>query len=234
MSQQCAPSQVSSAVQQVRLENDQLRRYLEAQKKVITSLERRVGRSLESLGVHLEALSATANSTQDWETSVEFVQSEVSSLSDLLADAMLLQKLEAGKLEVKLEPLPIATMLGCVSRHLSQAKTNSPVRLICEFDASLPLVWASQELLEAVLTDLLARGLRYSDSDVPVVLGAKVVDEQVLIYITAQRFAPVGNLDFATEIVLCCRRVEVQQGKITCQQRPDGMQTVAIAFNCVV
>lgn len=230
VSQSCAPSQTSSAIQQLRLENEQLRRYLEAQKKVIASLERRAGRSLELLGVRLETLSATAVSTQDWETSVEFVQSEVSSLSDLLADAMLLQKLEAGRVDVHLESLPVAATLTSVSRHLSSTKTHNSIRLICEFDADLPTVWASQELLEAVLTDLLARSLRYSDGDAPVVLGAKVVGDQVVIYITAQRFAPVGNLDFATEIVLCCRRVEVQQGQITCQQRQDGLQTVAIAL----
>ncbi|EKQ69763.1 hypothetical protein OsccyDRAFT_2408 [Leptolyngbyaceae cyanobacterium JSC-12] len=233
MSQQCAPVQIHSYIQQLRLENDELRRYLDAQKKVVASLERRVGRSLESLGVHLEQLSANVSTTLDWQTSVEFVQSEVSSLTDLLSDAMLLQKLEAGKVEVHLEPLPIVPLLSCVSRHLADEKAGKPTRLLCEYDASLPPVWASQELLEAVLTDLLARSLRYSDSDSPVVLSAKAVEHQVLIDITAQRFAPIGNLDFATEIVLCCRRVEVQQGKITCQQRPDGLQTVTLAFKSV-
>uniref|UniRef100_A0A832H458 HAMP domain-containing histidine kinase n=1 Tax=Oscillatoriales cyanobacterium SpSt-402 TaxID=2282168 RepID=A0A832H458_9CYAN len=231
MSKQCAPSQVSSYIQQMQLENGELRRYLEAQKKVIGSLERRVGRSLESLGVYLDKLSASASSNLEWQGSVEFVQNEVSSLSDLLSDAMLLQKLEAGKVEVNLEPLLVAPLLSAVSRHLSDVKADKPLRLICEFDSSLPPIWASQELLEAVLTDLLARSLRYSDSDSPVVLGAKAVGVQVFIDITAQRFAPVGNLDFATEIVLCCRRVEVQRGKVTCQQRPDGLQTVTLTFD---
>ena len=85
-------------------------------------------------------------------------------------------------------------------------------------------------MLEAVLTDLLARSLRYSDDNFPVVLGVEASEQTVHIYITAQRFAPIGNRDFATEIVLCCRRIEVQQGNVTCQQRPDGLQTVTLTL----
>ncbi|MGC8711749.1 MAG: hypothetical protein ACP5RH_05100, partial [Leptodesmis sp.] len=80
---------------------------------------------------------------------------------------------------------------------------------------------------------LLARGLRYSDSTSAVVLGVAAVDDWVHLYVTAQRFAPIGNRDFATEIVLCCRRIEVQKGKVTCHQRPDGLQTVTIALQAV-
>jgi len=228
MSQSCAPIQVSAAVQQLQIENCELRRYLEAQKKVIASLERRVGRSLDSLGVRVSQLTAAAGTEEAWQASIESVQQEVNGLCDLLSDAMLLQKLEAGKVDIHLEPLSLHPILTAVSRHL--LKGDTAVRLICEFDPCLPTVLADQELLEAVLTDLLARGLRYSDSDVPVVLGARQNGDFANLYVTAQRFAPVGNRDFATEIVLCCRRIEVQNGIVTCQQCATGLQTVILAM----
>lgn len=223
-----------SSVQCLRAENEELRRYLDAQKKVLASLERRVGRSLESLGVRLEHLSGTVNDASDWQANLGFVQDEVSALCDLLSDAMLLQKFEAGKVEVELAPLPVETVLNAVTRHLLTANDSSPVRLICELEQPLPIVLGDQEMLEAVLTDLLARSLRYSDVDFPVILGVQAIANEVQICITAQRFAPVGNRDFATEIVLCCRRIEVQKGKVTCQAGPDGLQTVTVALQRAV
>jgi len=40
----------------------------------------------------------------------------------------------------------------------------------------------------------------------------------------------MGDRDFATEIVLCCRRIEVQQGQVTCEHRPNGLQVVKISL----
>ncbi|GAB4346958.1 MAG: hypothetical protein OHK0047_40930 [Leptolyngbyaceae cyanobacterium] len=232
--QPSSPTQIgSSSLQRLQSENFELRQYLEAQRKVIASLERRVGRSLESLGVYVQAIASAPDTGSQWQSSINSIQSEVDSLCDLLSDAMLLQKLEAGKVQPKLEPLELEPLLNCVSRHLLEPRSQDPVRLICEFGASMPKIWADQELTEAVLTDLLARGLRYSDSTSAVVLGVAAVDDWVHLYVTAQRFAPIGNRDFATEIVLCCRRIEVQQGKVTCHQRPDGLQTVTIALQAV-
>lgn len=230
MSQPCLLPQADVTLQQLMAENAELQKYLAAQKKVIASLERRVGRSLDSLGVHVTHLSEQGNLTSNWQEHLNSVQSEVDSLCDLLADTMLLQKLEAGKVEVNLEALNLQPVLGSVSRHLLEPKDGSQVRLLCEISSQLPLALADQDLTEAVLMDLLARGLRYSDLDRVVILGASADQEYVHLNVTAQRFAPPGNREFATEIALCCRRIEVQRGKIACQPRPDGLQTVTISL----
>jgi signal transduction histidine kinase len=224
----CSQTQNSPATQRLQAENEKLCLYLAAQKKVIASLERRVGRSLDTLGVHVKQLTETSKVASQRQQHIHSIQHEVDSLCDLLADAMLLQKLEAGLVEVHLEALSLHPMLTGVTRHLQ--KETAATRLICEFESNLPLIRADQELLEAVLTDLLARGLRYSDADSPVVLGAKCYQNQAHLYVTAQRFAPVGDRDFATEIVLCCRRIEVQNGVVTCQQSANGLQTVTLAL----
>lgn len=231
MSQPLAATQVSSnMLQQVQQENAELQRYVAAQKAVITSLERRVGRSLEALGVHLQPLTLSQSDNAVWNCHLTAVQNEVDRLSDLISDTMLLQKLEAGKVEIKRERLEVSALLTAVSRHLLEPKDDRPVRLVCEIERSLPEALADQELTEAVLTDLLARALKYSDSGSPVVLGAEAVADWIHFRVTAQRFAPAGNRDFATEIVLCCRRIEVQMGEVTCQHHPDGRQTVTIAL----
>lgn len=230
MSQQLASHRIpSDALQQLQKENAELQKYLAAQKVVIASLERRAGRSLETLGIHINYLAAAKDSS-NWYSHLDSVQNEVDRLCDLISDTTLLQKLEAGKVEVKLERLDLRPILVAVSRHLLDCKDGRTVRLVCEVDSSLPEALADQELTEAVLTDLLARGLKYSDPDIPVVLGAERVGGQIHLRVTAQRFAPAGNRDFATEIVLCCRRIEVQRGEVTCHHPPDGLQTVTIAL----
>jgi signal transduction histidine kinase len=211
-------------------DNAQLQQYLNAQKVVTASLERRAGRSLESLGVHLNRLTDALPVPEQWQQHLSQVQDELDSLCDLVADTLLLQKLEAGRVEVRLEPLDVHHLITVVTRHLRDPKRGSSTRLICQSEADLPWAIADQDLTEAVLTDLVARGLKYSDPDTPVALEAEHSGEQLNLHVTAQRFAPPGNRDFATEIVLCCRRVEVQQGQISCQQRPDGLQTVTITF----
>jgi signal transduction histidine kinase len=231
MTQSCLPlSAVSPSLQQLQAEKLELLRYLQAQKVVIASLERRVGRSLESLGVHVKQLTHALGDSVSWERYLTSVQSEVDCLCDLISDTLLLQKLEAGRVEVRLDCLNLHPLLMSVTRHLLDPKDGGLTRLICEIDPILPPALADQELTEAVLTDLLARGLRYSDPNLPVVLAADASHDQVCLRVTAQRFAPQGNRDFATEIALCCRRIEVQQGQITCNQRPDGLQTVTIAL----
>ncbi|WP_421657677.1 sensor histidine kinase [Leptothermofonsia sp. ETS-13] len=197
---------------------------------MIESLERRVGRSLEAFVKQLRCLTESPQGCPDWQPHLDSMQQEVSSLCDLIADAMLLQKLEAGKVSVRLESLDLYPLLESVSRHLINTKAGSTVRLVCEIDPRLPHVLADRELTEAVLTDLLARSMKYSDPGSPVVLAARSVAGKVFLQVTAQRFASPGDRDFATEVVLCCRQIEVQNGQVTCQHHPDGLQTVVITL----
>lgn len=229
MSQQCALVESDSAsLRQLQTENAELQKFLAAQTAVVRSLERRVGRSLETMGVHLQSLSDGLQGPA-YRTHLDSVQNEVDRLCDLIADTLVLQKLEAGKVEVQLERLDLCLLLEAVSRHLLGPK-NGLVRVSCEVSPFLPYALADSELTEAVLTDLLARGLKYSDANVPVLLSAESIGDRIHVCVTAQRFAPEGNRDFATEIVLCCRRIEVQNGEVTCHPHPNGLQTVTIAL----
>jgi signal transduction histidine kinase len=238
MSQSSIATQVDSALmQQVQAHNEELRRYLTAQKAVIDSLERRVGRSLDTLATYLDRLTAASGSSA-WQSNLACLQNEVNCLSDLLADTLLLQKLEAGKVEIQLNSLNLRSLLLSVSQHLLTPKLGNQARVILELEENLPNVLADDELTEAVLVDLLARGCKYSELTTPIVLGAEGVGDsakrdevvRVQIKVTAQRFAPPGDRDFATEIALCCRRIEVQGGEVACELHPDGLQTVTVTL----
>jgi signal transduction histidine kinase len=216
------------SLQEVRSENDRLQRHLIDQKSVIDSLERRAGRSFGVVENHLTQLVAALQDQSSFDQHLHLIQHEVNSLCDLLSDAMLLQKLEAGKVDVRLVAIDLHYLINSVSRHLLEPRCNDAVRLVCQIEADLPTVLADQDLTESVVTDLLARTLKYSDPSSSVVLEVGQQHGFVELRLHAQRFAPPGDRDFATEIVLCCRQVEVQNGQITCQTKADGTKTVVI------
>jgi signal transduction histidine kinase len=231
MSQQSVFSQTRSpSLEQVQLENTQLQQSLSAQRLVIDSLERRAGRSLSVVDGRLSELTQSLDNTAVWDIALCTMQHEISSLCDLISDAMLLQRLEAGKVEFKLQPLDLGELVTLASSPFIEPQCSERAQLIVQVPALLPPVLADQELTEAVVIDLLARSLRYSDPENPVVLEATRADGKVILRITAQRFAPPGDRDFATEIALCCRRVEVQNGEITCSQSADGSKIVTIGL----
>ncbi len=223
MSHQCAPFALSltslEATETVDLQNQ-----IRSQKKLVAAIERRVGRSLTSIQTHLTQLNQLFHDSSEWQINIASMAAELQQLGDLLADATLLQKIEAGKVTVQLEVLELPLLLDCVSRHLLAPKGKTP-RLICKVPATLPAIIADRDLLEEVLTNLLGRSLKYSDPDVTTILEVTPLGSQMTISIIAQRFAPAGHQDFAPEIALCCKQVAVQSGEVTCQM-PSADSTI--------
>lgn len=226
MSQQCAPLPLSSPALE-ELERADLRNQLKSQQKLVTAIERRVGRSLTLIQTHLTQLNQLLHDSSEWQVNIASMADELHQLGDMLADATLLQKIEAGKVTVQLEVLDLHLLLDCVSRHLL-APRGEAARLICKVPAVLPSIIADRDLIEEVLADLLGRSLKYSDPDSMIILDVTCFESQVAISITAQRFAALGERDYAPEIALCCKRVEVQNGEVTCQMGLDGSTQVTI------
>lgn len=228
MSQQCALLALSLTSLEV-IETTDLQNQLRSQKKLVAAIERRVGRSLDSIQTHLTQLNHSFHDSANWHTNIALMAAELHQLGDLLADSTLLQKLEAGKVTVQLEALDLHLLLDCVSRHLLAPKGTAS-RLICKFPAVLPSIIADRDLLEEVLADLLGRSLKYSDPDVTTILEVTRLESQVTTSITAQRFVSSGERDYAPEIALCRKRIEVQNGEVTCQMLLDGSTIVTVTL----
>ncbi len=204
-----------------------LRNQIKSQQKLVSAIERRVGRSLNSIQTHLTQLNQLLHDSSQWQTNITAMAAELHQLGDLLADATLLQKIEAGKVNVQLETLDLHLLIDCVSRHLLVSKDEAP-RLMCKVPAILPPVIADRDLIEEVLGDLLGRSLKYSDPDSVIILEVISDLDRVIINITAQRFVSLGERDYAPEIALCCKRIEVQKGEVACQMGLDGSTQVTI------
>jgi signal transduction histidine kinase len=209
-------------------ETANLRSQLRAQDKLVGALERRVARSLDFIQTHLGQLDRFSHDCSDWQKTLTSMAGELHQLSDLLSDATLLQKLEAGKGLVQLEAIDLPLLLDSVTRHLSGWREGSAPRLICTIPTQAPYILADYEHTEAVLMDLLGRALKYSHPDSTIVLKVNYSELWAAIELVAPQFAPAGQQDFAPEIALCCKRVEIQDGKVTCQKRSDGCTSIVI------
>ncbi len=221
-------SQDEELLTSVTLETADLKSQLQGQDKLVKALERRVARSLDSIQTHLGQLDQSFHNDPDWQKALSSMAGELHQLGDLLADTTLLQKIEAGKVLVQLEAIDLHLLLDSVTRHLSAWREGVAPRLICNIPTQLPSVLVDHEHTEAVLMDLLGRALKYSHPDSTIVLEADCSEGWAAIEIVAQRFAPVGQQDFAPEISLCCKRVEIQNGQVSCRVRSDGSTSVVI------
>jgi signal transduction histidine kinase len=214
--------------------NATLSNQLAAQKQITEALEQRVAQALETIQTHLRH-GVSALPLTERQHRLELMEAELHQLSTLLSDTTLLQKLTAGKVAVTLEVTDLAGLLTSISHTLQRSsKVGKLSQLQCKIAAQMPKALIDQDLTESVVTDLLARALKYSDPTVPVVLEALRVQQQIQIHVLAQRFAPIGQRedDFAPEIALCCKQVELQRGSITCQLQ-DGLTLVTISLPTV-
>jgi signal transduction histidine kinase len=221
-------SHIEQLLSSVTSETTELKSQLQGQDKLVTALERRVARSLDFIQTHLGRLDQSLHDDPDWQKTLASMAGELDQLSDLLADATLLQKLEAGKVSVQLEATNLHLLLDSVTRHLSGWREGIAPRLICKVPTQLPSILADHEHTEAVLMDLLGRSLKYSHPDSTIVLEVNCSEVWAAIEIVAQRFVPVSQQDFAPEIALCCRRVEIQNGQVNCRMRSDGFTSVTV------
>jgi signal transduction histidine kinase len=211
--------------------NATLSNQLAAQKQITEVLEQRVAQALETIQTHLRH-GASALPLAERQNTLELMEAELHQLSRLLSDTTLLQKLAAGKVAVTLEVTDLEDLLTSISHALQRpSKAGNLSQLQCKIASQLPKALVDPDLTASVVTDLLARALKYSDPAVPVVLEALRVQQQIQIRVLAHRLAPIEQRegDFAPEIALCCKQVELQKGSITCQLQ-DGLTLVTIAL----
>ncbi|KAM3095226.1 hypothetical protein ACKFKF_25460 [Phormidesmis sp. 146-12] len=211
-------------------ETADLKSQLQGQDKLVKALERRVARSLDSIQSHLGQLDQSFHNDPDWQKTLSSMAGDLHQLGDLLSDATLLQKIEAGKVTVQLEAIDLPLLLDSLTRHLLVGRSGVAPRLICKIPTQLPLVLADPEHTEAILMDLLGRALKYSQPDSTISLEVSCSELWAAIEIVAERFAPVGQQDFAPEIALCCKRVEMQNGQVSCRVRSASSTSIAISL----
>ena len=136
---------------------------------------------LTSIGMSVGLLqeSAAAKLTDQERELLDVCQEEVNRLKALVNDLLDLSKIEAGKLELYLEPAApsfLAQQAGAMMKSQAEAKG---ITLAVEVPQDLPEVLADSNKIVWVLVNLLANAVRYSASGTHVWLRGEQIGDQV-------------------------------------------------------
>jgi PAS domain S-box-containing protein len=101
-----------------------------------------------------------------------------SHLLSLINDILDLSKIEAGKMELDLEPLPIAAVFANSLSIIREKASERRVRLVLEADPDLGEIQADARKVKQILYNLLSNAVKFSDDGGRVVLSASRVPRE--------------------------------------------------------
>jgi PAS domain S-box-containing protein len=110
---------------------------------------------------------------------------QVERLSRLVNDLVDVSRIQAGKLELRMDDADLVAIVRGVVEEQEQAAPERTIRLLCPADLSVP-VTVDAGRVEQVVTNYLTNALKYSPADRPVDTGVEVEPEQVRVWVHDQ------------------------------------------------
>jgi len=101
--------------------------------------------------------------TAEQEEHIQFMVRRAEDLSRLVDDMLDLSKIEADRLEVKVEPMALEPSLMEVVNQLKPMANNKGLRLALEMDDALPLVLADSQRLRQVVINMVSNALKFTE-----------------------------------------------------------------------
>ncbi len=101
--------------------------------------------------------------TKQQEEDIQFIVRRAEDLSHLVDDMLDLSKIEADRIEVKPEPLDLASSLTDVINQHKLMANEKELYLKLEMEESLPLVLADSHRLRQVVTNLVSNALKFTE-----------------------------------------------------------------------
>jgi len=101
--------------------------------------------------------------TAEQEEHIQFMVRRAEDLSSLVDDMLDLSKIEADRLEVKVEPMALEPSLMEVVNQLKPMANNKGLRLTLEMDDALPLVLADSQRLRQVVINMVSNALKFTE-----------------------------------------------------------------------
>jgi signal transduction histidine kinase len=101
--------------------------------------------------------------TAEQEEHIQFIVRRAEDLSRLVDDMLDLSKIEADRLEVKVEPLVLEPSLTEVINQLKPIASNKGLQLTLEMDDALPMVLADSQRIRQVVINMVSNALKFTE-----------------------------------------------------------------------
>ncbi|GER89309.1 hypothetical protein KDW_34710 [Dictyobacter vulcani] len=101
--------------------------------------------------------------TAEQEQHIQFMVGRAEDLSHLVDDMLDLSKIEADRIEVKLEPLQLATSLTAVLEQVRPLANNKELQLQLEIPETLPMVAADGHRLRQIVINLVSNAIKFTE-----------------------------------------------------------------------
>jgi signal transduction histidine kinase len=101
--------------------------------------------------------------TAEQEEHIQFIVRRAEDLSHLVDDMLDLSKIEADRLEVKVEPLALEQSLTEVMNQLKPMASNKGLQLMLEMEDSLPMVLADSHRIRQVVINMASNALKFTE-----------------------------------------------------------------------
>jgi signal transduction histidine kinase len=101
--------------------------------------------------------------TAEQEEHIQFIVRRAEDLSRLVDDMLDLSKIEADRLEVKVEPLVLEPSMREVINQLKPMANNKGLHLTLEMEDSLPMVLADSHRIRQVVINMVSNALKFTE-----------------------------------------------------------------------
>jgi two-component system, OmpR family, sensor histidine kinase KdpD len=116
----------------------------------------------------------------DQQDLLETIDEESDRLDRVVGNLLDMSRLQANVLRATCAPTAVEDVVGGALSSIGA----SPLRVVIDIDASVPLVWADPVLLERTLANLLSNALAWSPSDEPVRVAAVATGTSVVVRVS--------------------------------------------------
>ncbi|MFB6812153.1 ATP-binding protein [Streptomyces sp. NPDC056387] len=98
---------------------------------------------------------------------LETVDADANRVTRLIAELLDISRIDSGRLEVRRQPVDIATAVG---RHVQALTANgqSPDRFLVRVSCPLPALWADPDKIDQILGNLLENAVRHGEGTVTI------------------------------------------------------------------
>lgn len=118
--------------------------------------------------------------TPEQEEHIQFIVSRAEDLSHLVDDMLDLSKIEADRIEVKLEPLALGSCLTDVVNQLKPLANNKNLYLNLEIEDNLPMALADHHRVRQVAINLVSNALKFTENGGVTIRCAHIQEHEML------------------------------------------------------